>query len=343
MVRSSPVTVTAQAQETQTLAVYAVDIKNNVYLGGSWGTLKYDGVEYVVSGGRALFLAQPVGSTHLLEFVSAPGYRFDHWVGFSGDSWVSPIISNPYSPSTNVTIQSGGPNGMAVYLWPVHVLTVKTDPAAISPIPFTIDGTGAVTPYTKTLDEGTYTIIMPDTYLLKNVLWRFDHWEDGSISPRRTINLTADMTLTAYYVAPPVRIPTSISINVNPTSGVVPFTVTISGVLTDNVGNPLAGKTVNLYMDTTLVSTTTTGTDGAYSFNRTISEAGTYTFQTEFPGDETYEGCTIHNGTLASSVPAAVPPRGPLGLWWYPILVRLAQYFPWAQRLLEYLRTLGTL
>jgi hypothetical protein len=25
---------------------------------------------------------------------------------------------------------------------------------------------------------------------------------------------------------------------------------------------------------------------------------------------------------------------GPFGVWWYPILVRLAQYFPWAEKLL---------
>lgn len=32
----------------------------------------------------------------------------------------------------------------------------------------------------------------------------FDHWEDGSTEPTRTITVTADMTITATYVlAPP--------------------------------------------------------------------------------------------------------------------------------------------
>jgi hypothetical protein len=32
---------------------------------------------------------------------------------------------------------------------------------------------------------------------------------------------------------------------------------------------------------------------------------------------------------------------GPFGIWWYPILVRLAQYFPWAQKLLTIIATYG--
>lgn len=28
-------------------------------------------------------------------------------------------------------------------------------------------------------------------------------------------------------------------------------------------------------------------------------------------------------------------PTGPFGFWWFPLLVYLAQIFPWAKRLLE--------
>lgn len=31
--------------------------------------------------------------------------------------------------------------------------------------------------------------------------YKFDHWEDGSTAPTRTITVTADMTIVATYVA----------------------------------------------------------------------------------------------------------------------------------------------
>jgi len=213
MARSGVMTVTAE-QETQTLAVYAVDIPGNVYLPGAWGTLRYDGVECIVSGGRALFLGQVVGSVHLLEFVSAPGYAFSHWVGLSGDSWVSPIIDSPNSPSTNVTIRSGGPNGIVVYL-------------------------------------------------------------------KRT---------------------TSISISVSPTSGNVPFSVSITGTLTDSKGVLLGGATVNLYRDGAFISSVKT-IGGNYSFTDTITSVGAYQYQTVFPGTAEHEGCGVHDGTVGEEVP----------------------------------------
>jgi hypothetical protein len=226
MARSEVVTVTAQELETQTLAVYAVDMSANVYLPGSWGTLRYDGVDHVVSGGRALFLSQTVGSMHLLEFVSAPGYVFDHWVGLSGDSWVSPVISSPNSSSTNVTIVSGGPNGVVVYL----------------------------------------------------------------------------------KLAP--KIATSISINVSPTSGNVPFDIGVTGKLIDSAGNPLVGKSIVLYMNGIYVDTriTTISPPGEYGFSVVISTPGTYQCQVEFAGDDTYEGCSVHNGTCGLEVGPPPPP-----------------------------------
>ena len=49
------------------------------------------------------------------------------------------------------------------------------------------------------MEEGTYTIEVPLRYQKDGVWYGFDHWEDGSTELKRTINLTTDMTLTAYY------------------------------------------------------------------------------------------------------------------------------------------------
>jgi hypothetical protein len=107
-------------------------------------------------------------------------------------------------------------------------------------------------------------------------------------SPVVTVTLTAP---------PPPKIPTSITIDVSPTSGRVPFTVTVSGNLSDNVGSPVVGRRIDLYVDGAYIKSEYTNTSGNYVISTDITTAGTYQFQTEFPGDETYEGCAVHNGT----------------------------------------------
>ena len=93
------------------------------------------------------------------------------------------------------------------------------------------------------------------------------------------------------------KIATSVSISVVPTSGIPPFTVSISGRIIDAGGTPLGGKSINLYSNGTLVGSIITGQQGIYDFGVNITTAGTYQFQTEFLGDVAYEGCTVHNGT----------------------------------------------
>jgi hypothetical protein len=111
---------------------------------------------------------------------------------------------------------------------------------------------------------------------------------------------SAIITVNAY--AP--RIKTSLSINVNPTSGTIPFTVSVSGKLVDSAGVGLLNKTINVYSNGVLVTSGPTGApDGSYLFYIDITVAGTYQFQTEFPGDATYEGCIEHNGALGIEVP----------------------------------------
>ena len=117
--------------------------------------------------------------------------------------------------------------------------------------------------------------------------------------------------LACYHETPEftvTKIPTVVSIVVNPTSGTVPFTVSVSGTLLDSAGIALDGKSINLYSNGVFVSATTTAT-GNYAFSVNITVAGTYQFQTEFPGDNVYEGCTVHNGAHTIEVP-----QFPLGI-----------------------------
>jgi hypothetical protein len=56
-----------------------------------------------------------------------------------------------------------------------------------------------VTPWTGELEEGTYKITMPQQVQVGSDIYNFKQWEDGSINPVRTVNLTSDMTVTATY------------------------------------------------------------------------------------------------------------------------------------------------
>jgi hypothetical protein len=101
-----------------------------------------------------------------------------------------------------------------------------------------------------------------------------------------------------FYLLPLApKIATSISINVNPTSGVAPFQVIITGNLVDSAGNGLSDKSINLYVNGTLTGTQITGPEGDCVWYLDITTTGTYQCQTEFLGDATYEGCTVHDGT----------------------------------------------
>jgi len=88
----------------------------------------------------------------------------------------------------------------AYFALATHRLTVKSEPIDVE---FKIDGFSAKTPYSSELEEGTYTISMPSTIMVNGRTFNFDHWENGSTSPTRTINLTSDMTLTAHYASVP--------------------------------------------------------------------------------------------------------------------------------------------
>jgi len=64
------------------------------------------------------------------------------------------------------------------------------------------------------------------------VLYRFDHWEDGSTSPTRTITVTADMTIRTTYVfvevkrniryeSTPIAVPATIDTTPVPSGSVI--------------------------------------------------------------------------------------------------------------------------
>ena len=110
------------------------------------------------------------------------------------------------------------------------------------------------------------------------------------------------------------KVGTTISIEVSPISGVPPFNITISGFLKDIYGNFLDGKRVNLYENGAFKHALVTGliAPGYYQVIFEITEVGTYEYYTEFPGDETHEGCEKANHVVATGA-------FPLPIWLIPV------------------------
>jgi hypothetical protein len=101
-----------------------------------------------------------------------------------------------------------------------YQLTINSDP--ISGVDFTVDGSPHTTSWSDSLDEGSYTVVMPSVWTVGEDSYNFDHWEDASTTPTRIVSLTADTTITAYYVYVPAT--HSLTVNSDPISG-VDFTV----------------------------------------------------------------------------------------------------------------------
>lgn len=105
------------------------------------------------------------------------------------------------------------------------------------------------------------------------------------------------MTKSSEVLVTVSKIPTSLSIEVFPTSGKAPLTVEIQGMLLGENAHGLGAKTVYLIINGSVVDSTGTTTEvspkgpGYYIFYIEFTEAGDYAVQTEFRGDTIYEGC----------------------------------------------------
>lgn len=89
----------------------------------------------------------------------------------------------------------------------------------------------------------------------------------------------------------------NLSINTNRSTVYHDQTVSITGALTDELGSAISNANVSLYNGDTLVSSTTTNSNGAYSFTRPWVK-GTYSFKVVYDGDETHNSKTSSTKTV---------------------------------------------
>lgn len=202
--------------------------------------IRVDGVLYTTNIGADL----PEG-VHTLEAPASYSYNgiwnFSHWEDNSTNLTRAITLSADTAITAYYVLSPTPPTA--------HILNVGS---SISNTPFTVTGgtqMSNVTPWSGTLDEGAYVILMPATALVSGQTYAFQQWDDGTTNPARTINLTQDTTIQATYV--PVAVDTAV----------------VSGTITA-AGAPVVGATVQAE-----TYTAETDSSGQYSL---IVPVGTY-------------------------------------------------------------------
>jgi len=175
---------------------------------------------------KLLWLSNRDNSASNFEIhLNAAFYNIDQkgWIAIDAQNWQVVAKGSGNDIKINTTIPAK--SWKQIYITntttgPTHTLSVTSSP--IIGVSFTLDGIGHTTPYSTNLNEGTHTVVMPSTITSGGTTYNFVKWEDGSSNPTRTVNLTTDMTLTAYYQA--YSSPHTLNINSSPISGVT-FTI----------------------------------------------------------------------------------------------------------------------
>jgi uncharacterized repeat protein (TIGR02543 family) len=225
----------------------------------------------------ALYLARYNTST-TVKAIPAKGYIFSHWL-LNGKflSTENPVTTPPITANSTLT---------AVFTTaPTHQLTVQTltDNQPLPSVPFTIDSKQVSTDqngvWRDILPEETYTITMPTTV----GDYTFSHWENGLTNPTRTIILTRDTTITAYYVKPPPTHTLTVNIEpanagtvtLNPPGGVYPEGTNVTATAKPNLGYTFDHWLLD--SETRAENPTTITMDKDYTLTAVFKETPTHT------------------------------------------------------------------
>ncbi|MCW3976895.1 MAG: carboxypeptidase-like regulatory domain-containing protein [Candidatus Bathyarchaeota archaeon] len=145
---------------------------------------------------------------------------------------------------------------------PTHELSISSSP--ISGVIFTLNGTNRTTPFSSSLEEGIYMVVMPLNLTVAGKVYSFVEWDNGIASPIRSIDLTEYTAIMAYYATP-----------------IEPSTSTITGKITDNQGTPITNAKVTI-VETEEVTFTLSEPAGEYTFEDLTPS--TYTIRVEASG-----------------------------------------------------------
>ena len=183
-----------------------------------------------------------------------------------------------------VIIAVGGYFLMQTPETPLSEYTLSVDSSPVSGVTVTVDGVDYESPFTTELEEGGYTVVVPDELTVEDTDYTFTGWADGGTDPEKTVSLSADTDLEAYYEEIVVE-------DTDPEPDPEPASqVTVSGEITGSEsGDPIVGATVLIDGETV-----TTGADGRYEV--TVDE-GAYTVTVSKDGYENAMGDILETST----------------------------------------------
>ena len=122
--------------------------------------------------------------------------------------------------------------------------------------------------------------ITANTIMDYNLKAVFEETFDNTGSQSNILNITAR------------KLNTILSINTNKTNIYYSEFISINGVLKDELDNTISNATVKLYENNNEIATTTTNSNGAYSFNKQYNTIGNYQLKVIYDGDETHNNIT---------------------------------------------------
>jgi len=151
-----------------------------------------DGSTIVTPWSKEIVEREYVITASLRIYTPTAIYAFDHWE--DGNTNAKRTISL----TQDITIK-------AYYVEiPSCILTVNSEPSGVSLL---LNNTPIKTPYSQALESGIYTLTTDARVIISGaIVCDFNHWEDGSKGLTRTINLTADIVVTAYYTEVPTHL-----------------------------------------------------------------------------------------------------------------------------------------
>ena len=193
---------------------------------------------------------------------------FIGWVYVTSDGLPNPWDSLPtYFDDTAALLDGGSTGGV-----PTHQLTVKSLDQTGNPINgmwMEVKQNGATvstgyTPLTLTLKDGTYTVSVGN---YQQII--FDHWSDGSKSSTKSINLSSNTALTAYYNNGVVTSPLSVKLNAGKTAALAGTSITF--------GASILGGTAPYTWSINYGDGTSSPYVSASTISKVYNKAGTYT------------------------------------------------------------------
>lgn len=139
---------------------------------------------------------QNEGTTITVTATPTTGYTFTGWM-IDG----TPYTTNPVTVTMNMDHTALAQ--FAVIPPPAtYTLSITSN---LSGFYATVNGVQKLVPYSEALTGGSYALAVPSNLTVGSDIYNFTQWADGSTSPTKTIQLTADTPLTVEYTkqAPP--------------------------------------------------------------------------------------------------------------------------------------------